>query len=64
MQPGESKKVTITLDRRSLAYYNTEAGTWDVARGPYKIQIGSSSQNIELQRELVNMFGVLALGPG
>ena len=55
LAPGESKKVTITLDRRSLAYYNTEAGTWDVARGPYRIQIGSSSQNIELQRELVNM---------
>ena len=55
LAPGESKKVTITLDRRSLAYYNAEAGTWDVARGPYRIQIGSSSQNIELQRELVNM---------
>ena len=55
LAPGESKKVTITLDRRSLAYYNTKAGTWDVARGPYRIQIGSSSQDIELQRELVNM---------
>ena len=25
LQPGESKKVTITLDRRSLAYYNVES---------------------------------------
>ena len=24
LKPGESKKVTITLDRRSLAYYNVE----------------------------------------
>ena len=55
LKPGESKKVTITLDRRSLAYYNVEAGTWDVARGPYRILIGSSSQDIELQRTLVNM---------
>jgi beta-glucosidase len=55
LAPGESKKVTITLDRRSLAYYNAEAGTWDVARGPYRILIGSSSQDIELQRTLVNM---------
>jgi hypothetical protein len=55
LAPGESKKVTITLDRRSLAYYNAEAGTWDVARGPYRILVGSSSQDIELQRTLVNM---------
>jgi beta-glucosidase len=55
LAPGESKKVTITLDRRSLAYYNAEAGTWDVARGPYKILVGSSSQDIELQPTLVNM---------
>jgi hypothetical protein len=55
LAPGESKKVTITLDRRSLAYYNAEAGTWDVARGPYRILVGSSSQEIELQRTLVNL---------
>ena len=54
LEPGESKKVAITLDRRSLAYYNAEAGTWDAARGPYRILVGSSSRDIELQRTLVN----------
>jgi len=44
----------MTLDRRSLTYYNAEAGTWDAARGPYRILVGSSSQDIELQRTLVN----------
>ena len=33
LKPGESKKVTITLDRRSLAYYNVATQTWDVAPG-------------------------------
>jgi hypothetical protein len=56
LRPGESKKLTITLDRRSLAYYNVEAGTWDVAPGAYRILVGSSSQDIELQRPLVNLF--------
>ena len=54
--PGESTKVTITLDRRSLAYFNDKAGTWDVAPGLYRILVGSSSQEIALQRPLVNLF--------
>lgn len=56
LEPGESRKVTITLDRRSLAYYNVAARTWDVARGIYRILVGSSSQDIELQKPLVNLF--------
>ena len=56
LRPGESKKVTITLDRRSLAYYNDKADTWDVAPGAYRILVGSSSQDIELHRPLVNLF--------
>ena len=56
LRPGESKKLTITLDRRSLAYYNVEAGSWDVAPGAYRILVGSSSQDIRLQRPLVNLF--------
>ncbi|HEY5894481.1 MAG TPA: glycoside hydrolase family 3 C-terminal domain-containing protein [Chthoniobacterales bacterium] len=55
LEPGKSRKVTITLDRRSLAYYNVATGTWDVARGLYKILVGSSSQDIELQKPLVNL---------
>ena len=56
LKPGESKKVTITLDRRSLAYYNVAKRTWDVAPGLYWILVGSSSQDIELRRPLVNLF--------
>ncbi len=56
LKPGESKKVTINLDRRSLAYYNVTKRTWDVAPGLYWILVGSSSQDIELRRPLVNLF--------
>ena len=56
LKPGESKKVTITLDRRSLAYYNLATQTWDAAPGVYRILVGSSSQEIELRRPLVNLF--------
>jgi beta-glucosidase len=54
LEPGESKKVTITLDRRSLAYFNVEDQTWDVAKGVYRIMVGSSSKDIELRQAFVN----------
>jgi beta-glucosidase len=54
LKPGESKKITIELDRRSLAYYNVETDTWDAARGLYRILVASSSQDIQLQTALVN----------
>ena len=56
LQPGESKKVTITLDRRSLAYYDVSAHAWDVAPGVYRILLGSSSQDIGLQGVVLNLF--------
>jgi beta-glucosidase len=56
LQPGESKKVTITLDRRSLAYYDVSAHAWDVARGVYRILVGSSSQDTRLNGVVVNLF--------
>jgi hypothetical protein len=56
LEPGESRKVTITLDRRSLAYFNVKHKTWDVAKGVYRILVGSSSENIELQKALVNVI--------
>jgi beta-glucosidase len=56
LKPGESKKVTITLDRRSLAYYNVASRTWDVTPGVYTILVGSSSQDIKLRSPLLNLF--------
>jgi hypothetical protein len=56
LQPGESKKVAITLNRRSLAYHDVSAHAWDVARGVYGILVGSSSQDIGLRGVVLNLF--------
>jgi beta-glucosidase len=56
LAPGESKKVTITLDRRSLAYYDVAAHAWNATPGIYRILVGSSSQDIRLNRALLNLF--------
>jgi beta-glucosidase len=56
LRPGESKKETIILDRRSLAHFNLSTHAWDVAPGVYRILVGSSSQDIRLKGVVVNLF--------
>jgi beta-glucosidase len=56
LAPGESRKVTINLDRRSLAYYDVLAHAWNAARGVYRILVGPSSQDIRLHGVVVNLF--------
>jgi beta-glucosidase len=59
LEPGESERVTIALDRRSLAFYNVGAHAWDVEPGVYDILVGSSSQDIRLSGNLVNRVASL-----
>jgi beta-glucosidase len=48
LEPGESKDMTLTLDKRSFAWYNTDIHGWYAATGDYGILIGSSSRDIRL----------------
>jgi beta-glucosidase len=48
LRPGESKRVTLELDRRSFAYFNTETEKWDAKPDTYNIVVGASSQDIRL----------------
>lgn len=51
-EPGETKTVTFTLDKRSFAYYNTRIMDWHVTSGKYRIAIGASSRDIRLEKEI------------
>lgn len=53
LNPGESKVVTFSLDRRAFAYYNVKVSDWFVESGEYRIEIGSSSRDIRLSAPLV-----------
>ncbi|MBW8348815.1 glycoside hydrolase family 3 C-terminal domain-containing protein [Bacillus sp. IITD106] len=46
LQPGEEKTVTITLDKRSFAYYNVDLKDWHVQSGEFDILVGGSSDHI------------------
>ena len=48
LDAGEEKRITLTLDDRDFAYYNTSLGKWCVENGRYDIMIGSSSRDIRL----------------
>src|SRR6516162_2300115 len=49
LQPGESRKVTLELDQRSFAYFNTATEKWDALPDTYNILVGASSQDIRLK---------------
>ncbi|MDO5574374.1 MAG: glycoside hydrolase family 3 C-terminal domain-containing protein [bacterium] len=46
LEPGEKKTVTMTLNKRSFAWYNVKIHDWYAATGDYRIMVGNSSQNI------------------
>ncbi len=51
LQPGETKTVSIDLDKRSFAYYNTCLHDWYVETDVYHILVGSSSRDIRLEAD-------------
>lgn len=49
LAPGETKTVSMKLDARAFAYYNVQIGEFHVESGSFKIMIGRSSADIELE---------------
>lgn len=46
LQPGESRDVTFTLDKRSFAYWNAQIHDWHVETGAFTVEVGQSSRDI------------------
>lgn len=52
LKAGESKRVTIPIDARSLSYYVQNTDTWDVDKSNYTIRVGGSSDDLPLTQVL------------
>lgn len=52
LEPGESRDVTFTLDKRAFAYWNTRLHDWHVESGAFTIAVGQSSRDIEASAEV------------
>jgi beta-glucosidase len=50
--PGESKDVTVEIERLVLSIFDTERNAWQRAPGEYTFLVGGSSQNLPLNRSL------------
>ena len=51
LQPGESRRVSINLDRRALSYWDVAGKAWKVDPGKFKVYVGDSSANVPLQAD-------------
>ncbi|HEX3705089.1 MAG TPA: glycoside hydrolase family 3 C-terminal domain-containing protein [Mycobacteriales bacterium] len=51
LRPGAHKSITLHLNRRSFAYWNTKANGWRVAPGCYSINVGDSSAHLPLKAQ-------------
>ena len=60
LQPGETKQVNITLDKRSFAYWNQQIHDWHVETGEFVIEVGQSSRDIAL-RETIKVTSTVEL---
>ncbi|MGB3254568.1 glycoside hydrolase family 3 C-terminal domain-containing protein [Buttiauxella gaviniae] len=49
---GETRTVTLTLNREDLAYYNPVLSRWVIDSGLYRIKIGKSSRDIAFTSEV------------
>jgi beta-glucosidase len=52
LQPGAQQEVSVKLDKRSFAYWDTGSHDWKVDPGKFVIFVGDSSANLPLQENL------------
>jgi len=49
LKPGETKTVTMKLDRSAFSYWSPESRRWVAEPGTFEIQVGASSRDIRLR---------------
>ena len=52
LNPGETRTVSFTLGKRAFAYWDTTLHDWYVESGSFAVQIGRSSREIVLEKEV------------
>jgi beta-glucosidase len=48
LNPGQTKHVQVTLDRRAFSYYDVKDRQWKVAPGEFELYVATSAAQIEL----------------
>lgn len=63
LKPGESTNVTVNVDPRLLATFNSKTKTWNIAKGEYQVLLATSSAdivssvNVKVPKKILNVRG-------
>ena len=49
VKPGQTRHVRLTLNSKAFGYWDTQMHGWGIMPGTYRIMVGSSSRDLELQ---------------
>jgi beta-glucosidase len=52
LEPGESRRVSFSLDKRSFATWDEVDGDWSVESGDFLVMVGASSADIRLEAKV------------
>jgi len=52
LQPGETRRVTVPLDLRSLAYYDITTKEWRAEAGTFTVRVGGAAADLPLTAPL------------
>ncbi|HWX53161.1 MAG TPA: glycoside hydrolase family 3 C-terminal domain-containing protein [Verrucomicrobiae bacterium] len=52
LRPGETRRMTITLNPRAFSYYDTSSKGWRIEPGEFEVLVGRSSDQVELKGKL------------
>jgi beta-glucosidase len=53
LRPGETRKVSVMLNRRAFSYYDVKSKQWRVEPGEFDVLVGRSSEQIELRGKVM-----------
>ncbi len=52
LKQNEIANVKVIMDKRAFEYYDEQSKSWTLEPCSYEIQVGNSSQNIELKQSI------------
>ena len=59
LEPGETRRVALTIDPRLLAHFDTAANNWAIVPGRCSIEAGSNARDLPLKVEVIVPTGRL-----
>ena len=57
LMPGETRRGSVTLDRRALSFYDVNNRQWKAEPGDFDVYVASSAEQINLQGKLTLQAG-------